>query len=98
MTANEIRNKLNTNDRWLTRGILAIYAKQTADEQTNGHTKHHNKQGFNANDAPILSFLARQVLAGRTLSPVQLRVARRRMPKYAAQLARIAQERAKQPA
>lgn len=87
-----VKAKLRTSDAWLLRGIKAIYAYQTADEQASEETKHHNGVGFNGADANFLTSLAKQVENGRTLSPKQIAAARRAMPKYAAQLVRIAQE------
>ena len=99
--ATEIRAKLVSNDKWLVRGILAIYARQTADEKSSQTTKHHNGVGFNGRDAAILSSFAKQILSWQAtenprypqpLSPKQFALARRSMPKYAGQLARIAEE------
>jgi hypothetical protein len=99
--ATTIREKLVSNDKWLIRGILAIYAKQTADEKSSQTTKHTNGVGFNGHDATILSSFAKQILSWQAtenprypspLSPKQFALARRAMPKYAAQLARIAEE------
>jgi hypothetical protein len=96
-----IREKLVSNDKWLVRGILAIYARQTTDEQQAEQTSHHNGVGFNGTDANILSSFAKQILSWQAtenprypspLSPKQLDLARRKMPKYAGQLARIAEE------
>jgi hypothetical protein len=99
--ADAIRDKLKSNDKWLVRGILAIYAKQTADEKSSQTTNHNNSVGFNGRDAGILSSFAKQILTWQAtenprydspLSPKQFALARRAMPKYAGQLARIAAE------
>jgi hypothetical protein len=100
-SATEIREKLASDDRWLVRGILAVYARQTADEKSSLTTKHHNGIGFNGRDAGILSSFARQILSWKAvenprypqpLSSKQLACARHKMLKYSAQLARIAEE------
>lgn len=89
------------SDRWAIRGLLAIYSRQTADEQSSEGTKHHNGVGFNGSDAPILSSLAKQVLRWEAtpvwqrpysspLSGKQLLLLRRKLVKYSGQLARIA--------
>lgn len=91
LSKQEIRNKLLSDDRWLVRGMLAIYRRQTSQEQSYAQTIEHNGEGFNATDAEILSSFSEQVLRGRTLSPKQLEIARRCMPKYAGQLLRIAE-------
>lgn len=90
---------------WVVRGLEAIYERQTADEKEAEATSHHNGVGFNGIDAAILSSFAKQVKAWkakpegarypRPLSEKQLALARKKMKKYAGQLARIAEERAK---
>lgn len=98
-----VRENLAVNDTWLIRGLLAIYARQTADEKSSEHTKHDNEVGFNGLDAPILSSFAKQVIQWNNteprfrrfnspLSPKQLVIARRKMAKYSGQLTRIARQ------
>lgn len=113
-TANDVRNASSfekaramiianfnnpvTSRLWLIRGLKAIYAKQTSDEQSTDMTLNHNSVGFSAFDAEFLSTLAKQVLefeAGRSrfsspLSHKQFLILRDKMCKYAMQLARIA--------
>lgn len=97
-TKEEIREKLATSDAWLQRGILALSARQTETEQAAEVTIVRNDKGFNQPDSYFLSSLARQLRSYRrpahqndiTLTPRQLQVARRKMLKYAGQLARIA--------
>lgn len=91
-TAEMIREKLLTDPRWLRRAIVAIWQRQTADEQSALTTKYHNGVGFNGRDAGILSSFAEQITRGRTLSAKQVAVARKLMPKYSRQLASIANE------
>jgi hypothetical protein len=99
-TPEMIRERLESDDRWVQRALVALYKKQTADEQSTESTRHTNGVGFAQNDAAFLSSLAKQVLAGRTLSAKQIhfarfsRTGRPRIMKYARQLAEIANERA----
>lgn len=97
---NMIKANLVANDKWLIRGILAIHARQTADEQSSHATKHHNSIGFNGLDGGILSSFADQIKAWvpserrpQPLSPRQLEIARKKMPKYAGQLLSIILEK-----
>lgn len=90
LTKEFIKEKLVTDQRWLMRGITAIYKKQTWDEQQSESTKEDNGVGFNGVDAYILSSFAKQIKAGRTLSTKQLAIAQKKMPKYAGQLLIIA--------
>jgi hypothetical protein len=100
-----IQVNLRESDQWLTRGILAIYARQTADEQRAEATKNHNNIGFNGADARFLSSIAKQLelfnrneKSGRPnkyrepMSPRQKQRARTMMQKYAGQLMRIVRE------
>lgn len=93
----EYRAALATNPAWAHRALVVLHDRQTRDEQETRTTETHNGVGFTGIDAEILSSFAEQVKRGHTLSPKQLAVAHRRLPKYAAQLWRIAQEKA-QPA
>jgi len=95
LTKEFIKEKLVTDQRWLMRGITAIYEKQTYDEQQSEATKEDNGVGFNGIDAYILSSFAKQIKAGRTLSIKQLAIAQKKMLKYARQLLFIAKENGK---
>lgn len=94
LTKEIITNKIDSNLNWLCRGIVAIYEKQTADEQQAETTNKHNNVGFNGTDAKFGSSLAKQIIAGRNLSPKQIEGAKRMMKKYAGQLLKIAKEKA----
>ena len=89
-TKEGIRGMLNSNDRWLQRGLLAIYKLQTADERTHRFTKHTNGIGFNKRDAKFLSSLAESLREYGRLTPRQTKACRKVMAKYAGQLAKIA--------
>jgi hypothetical protein len=91
-TIKQFKTKLATNEKWATRGLLAIFDKQTADEQYVEATTELNGVGFNGVDAEILSSFAKQVLKGWKLSAKQLAILYKKMPKYASQLYRIAYE------
>jgi hypothetical protein len=94
ITRNIIADKLQNDDKWLYRGIVAIYERQTADEQQAETTNHHNAKGFNGTDAKFGTSLAKQILAGRTLTVNQAQAARKMMRKYAGQLVKCAKEKA----
>lgn len=103
VTKEQVQDLLQNNDRAVIRGVVAIYERQTADEQSSRTTKHQNGVGFNGRDAGFFSGLAKQILEWqvasperrypRPLSPRQLASARRGIFKYAGQLARIANEK-----
>ncbi len=85
-----VREQLLTDDAWLVRGLIAIFNRQTADEQQAERTEIHNKMGFNSSDAEILTSFAKQWQQKEWLSDKQMGIIRRKLPKYSAQLARIA--------
>jgi len=84
-----VKQKLKTDDRWLFKGLIAIYQCQTEDEQATDSTRNINGIGFSAYDAEFLSSVARQVMTTRSVSVKQLGFVRKNMIKYAGQLVRI---------
>jgi hypothetical protein len=77
---------------WVERAILALYERQTSDEQAQGDTKHSNKMGFSSADARRMSFIAEFLLSGKHLTREKaLGVYGPRLQKYAKQLAIISQ-------
>jgi hypothetical protein len=91
-TKEYVRKMLQENDAWLERGILAVYSKQTEDEQGAKDTLHRNGFGFNVADAKYLSYVADYLLSGNHLSGYHIGKARKKMLKYSGQLAKIANE------
>lgn len=84
-----IKTKLETDSRWLMRGLVAIYRCQTADEQQTRTTKKVNAVGFSAFDAEFMSVMAERALKNMSLSDRQIEAIRKTMKKYASQLVRI---------
>ena len=82
MTTTWNRERINAllerNDRSVERALIALFHRQTTDEQKWEQTKHHNGIGFSGYDAEIFTSFAKQVLNGRQLSPKQLAVCRKR--------------------
>ena len=93
-----VREKLDTDNAWLVRGLLALHAKQTPDEQRNADTRHDNDRGFNSADAPLMTSFVRQWNTRLWFSDKQLNRLRKTLRKYAGQLVRIARENAAQAA
>jgi hypothetical protein len=90
-TKEEIREKLKTDDRWLFRGLLAIYRLQTEDEKNDKATRHYNGIGFNGVNADFLSTAAeRRMNPNFKFSRKYRDAIRRAMLKYSGQLAKIA--------
>lgn len=89
-TKQTIKAKLETDNRWVIRGLLAIYSRQTESEKCNGQTKEDNGIGFNGVDSTILSSFVQQWNDRNFLSPKQWVIVRKKIMKYAGQLAKIA--------
>lgn len=87
ITKDYIKTQLATNPAWAIRGLVKIYTLQTADEQESDRTSHDNGVGFSGVDANILSSFAKQVNAGRNLSPKQMAIVYKKMPRYWKQIA-----------
>lgn len=75
------------------RAIIVLYTFQTKAEQEIGETTQHNGVGFNGTDGGILSSFAEQLNKGRKLSEKQMIIAKKKIVKYAGQLAKIANEK-----
>ena len=89
-----IREKLAISPQWAVRGMVKIFEYQTESEKISELTKEQNGVGFNGVDAEILSSFVKQVSKGRTLSPKQLSIVYKKMPKYAGQLESISEKSA----
>ena len=85
-TLNRLQEVLRTDARWAQRALLAIYRNQTADEQRQANVTHHNQMGFRCMDSIILTSFANQLQTRGSLSPKQMNVVFKLMPKYARQL------------
>lgn len=90
-TKDDIKALLEKNDLAVERALVALYNRQTADEQATHTTAHHNGMGFNGVDADFGTSLAEKVLKGWKLSPKQLAAARKMLRKYVGQLLVVAQ-------
>lgn len=89
-TREDIVSLLNTSDRAVERGVVAIWQRQTADEQSTDTTRHSNGIGFSGWSAHSGSYYAKWVESGRRLTGKHLDKARKIVLHHAAQLTRIA--------
>lgn len=81
-----LRTQLSTNERQALKALVRLYDRQTRDEQEMEQTNHSNGKGFTGCDAKILTSLAKQYVAKKFLTPNQMVVLMRIIPKYARQL------------
>lgn len=87
---NYIKWLLTMNDRAVERAILAIYNRQTYDEQVSSDTKHSNGIGFSGADARLGTYYAKWIMSDKNLSGKHLDKARMMSYKYVRQLCEIA--------
>ena len=105
ITKVQIRNKMVTDDRWLLVGMLTIYKSQTNQEQNARNTLEKNDVGFNAADGSRFSGFCTWLLRRTSETELRkkkivrisdyfdewaVNMIRKRMPKYARQLAVLA--------
>lgn len=86
----EIRKNLLNDDRWVERGVLAIFERQTTEEQNIGETVIANGVGYSGAHASVMSYYANWLSAGRHLTGKHLEKARKFIVHYTGQLTRIA--------
>lgn len=105
-TKEMIRERLageKMDTRLIERAIVELWKRQTADEQISKDTSHSNGMGFTGADAFILTAFAEWIQKchkpeGQKLSPKQLAIATKKLPKYAGQLLIVHQEKMAQQA
>ena len=81
-----LKEQLATNEKRAIEGLLRIYSFQTSEEKCEGYTKEFNGMGFSSIDSDILSSFAEQYITKGWLSPKQMNVIKKHIPKYASQL------------
>lgn len=96
-TREDVKALIEKSDRAVERGLCAIYARQTEDEQSSDVARHRNGCGFNGRDAGFGSTLARQILAGKPLRGRAVEIARRMCMTYLGQLVEVANASGKPP-
>ena len=98
-TEDEIRNNLKNYDKWVVRGIIAIYNLQTRFERQSKSTHNYNNVGFNSVDAGFLSDLAESAKTSiekygqktaNALTDAQMEAGRDAILKYSGQLKMLA--------
>lgn len=103
-TQAQIQDLIEADDRAVARALIAIYRRQTADEQAVGQTSEHNSRGFGSFDAEFLTNVAKRVVrrsvespddaelrARGWLTPAELPAVRAKIRKYWKQLIEVAE-------
>jgi hypothetical protein len=83
---NILKVQLSTNPNQAVKGLLRVFANQTADEQQTGGVRANNGIGFVHTDSVILTSFAKQYKNKGFLSEKQMAILYKKMPKYAKQL------------
>jgi hypothetical protein len=86
----DIKELLETNDVAVIKGLIRIYELQTSDEQSDEYTKHHNGVGFSGFDGEFMTSVAKWFLKNGFVSEGQFKHVKKKMMRYAGQLAKIA--------
>ena len=89
-TKDEIKDFIVNRDDAVIKGMLRIYDLQTESEKVFGDTHEHNGVGFSGVDGEIMSSFAEFYNKTNFLSYKQMKIARKKMLKYAGQLTKIA--------
>ena len=88
-TKDEIKGLIVNRDDAVIKGMLRIYDLQTESEKVFGDTHEHNGVGFSGVDGEIMSSFAEFYNKTNFLSYKQMKIARKKMLKYAGQLTMI---------
>jgi len=89
-TKESIKEILKTNNVAVLRGLLCIYHLQTDDEKMVEDVRYRNNIGFSGCDAYIMSRFATFFMKNGYLTIKQLELTKKKIMKYAGQLAKIA--------
>lgn len=89
-TKEEILEGLKSNNSWVEKAVLAIFNKQTIEEQISDSTRKSNNMGYNSSDARLMSYYAKWIQSGKKLTGCHLEKARKKIYKYSGQLTKIA--------
>jgi hypothetical protein len=84
-----IKYKLSNDQKWSEKALLKIFEFQTKEEKSMEQTTDHNGVGFTGIDGELLSSFAKQLERRGYLSPKQLNILFKKMPKYWAQIIKI---------
>ena len=85
---------LQRSDTFVMRAAIVLYKRQTWDEKLSGMSVHVNWLGFNRADSEVMTAIVEEWKAGNwkteNISADSIAIARRRVAKYAKQLAKHA--------
>jgi hypothetical protein len=85
-TPSLVKELIKHNDAAAKRALLKIYDNQDPEEKASQQTIALNGIGFNGVDARILSSFAQHLKQKGFLSPKQMAIVKKKMPKYTRQV------------
>lgn len=88
-----LRQQIHHDGEKAKRALLLVYENQTREEQASSNTIEFNGIGFSSLDAEILSGIATFYKKSGFVTPRQLTIVKRLMPKYAVQILNSSIER-----
>lgn len=95
LTKEKLIHKIKTHRGWAATALIAVWKRQTAEEQRIKSVIFSNGKGFNSCDVFILSKISEYCLSTHRLTDRQWAIVRRRLPKYWKQLLEIAEQNKK---
>ena len=84
-----LKDMLSKNEIWALKALKLIYDKQTSAEQDSGYTQVLNGVGFSGAHGEIMSSFAEQLSKRNFLSPKQMAIVFKIIPKYWKQILKI---------
>ena len=81
-TREYLKKQLGSNIAWAKKALILISDNQTDDEMRNESTSDLNGIGFTGTDAQLLTSFAKQLMQRGSLSPKQMQLTLKKMPKY----------------
>jgi len=88
-TKSYVKKQLATNKIWAIKALLKIFEFQTEAEKYQEFTQENNGVGFTGIDGEILTSFAKQYTCRGFLSPKQMAIVYKKMPKYWMQVIKI---------
>jgi phage terminase Nu1 subunit (DNA packaging protein) len=90
-TKEVIKSLLSTDSKWMERGVIVLYERQTQDEQKTGQTHVYNNRGFNSSDSRYMTWVAKWLLESKSnhLNEKHKAKVAKSLPKYWGQILEI---------
>lgn len=89
---NYVKHQLGTNPSWSLKALVRVLDFQTQDEINHEQTEIRNGVGFTGSDGEILTSIAKQYIQRGSLSPKQVALVMKKMPKYWNQIIMISDQ------